>query len=144
MKEIRGNLWAYFDREHIIAITTNGTIKANGSGVMGRGCAAEAKTRIHGIEKVLGTRLREHGNGVVELNEMPTVISFPVKHQWWEKADLELIQRSAAELVEFMMYEATGRPVILPRPGCGNGGRTWAEVKPLVSFLPDKVWVISY
>jgi len=32
----------------------------------------------------------------------------------------------------------------LPRPGCGNGHRTWEEVKPLLDGLPDNVWVITW
>lgn len=32
---------------------------------------------------------------------------------------------------------------VLPRPGCGNGRLTWEQVKPVIKFLPDNVWVIS-
>ncbi len=43
MKEDFGDLW---DFDGIIAITTNGFVKKDGSCVMGRGCAKEAALRF--------------------------------------------------------------------------------------------------
>lgn len=125
-------------------ITTNGTVKANGRGVMGRGCAKEAKDRLLGLEITLGAQLREHGNHVAILahtgeKSAPTpLVMFPVKHEWHERADLELIEQSARELVALTDQQGW-QTVVLPRPGCGNGGRKWqSEVRPLIRWILDE------
>ena|SRR5579862_4938305 len=142
MKEITGELWDYYGRtNYIILITTNGTVKKNGECVMGRGCAAEAVKRIPGIAAKLGTFLRHLGNRIYEL-EFKKLYSFPVKHNWYEQADLKLIRESA----EALKYNAKLNETItfvLPRPGCGNGRLDWKDVRPLLEDLPDNVLVIS-
>ena len=140
MKEIVGNLWDYYDMDHVLCITTNGFVKANGECVMGRGCAKEATERVPGIAKRLGALINRRGNLVHWLNT--GIVSFPVKHVWWEKGDKALIISSAEQLAR----EADNlrqKWFVLPRPGCGNGGLKWAEVKEWISFLPDNVHVIS-
>lgn len=144
MKEIQGELWDYYGKpDHVVCITTNGTVKANGEAVMGRGCAAEAKERFKGIARELGGLIQSYGNNVMELRKREgPLLSFPVKHNWWEEADLKLIERSAGKL----WVHADDSPevnFILPRPGCGNGGLKWEDVKPVIEFLPDNVLVIS-
>lgn len=143
MKEIKGNLWKYHDTLfRIICITTNCFVKKDGTGVMGRGCASEACLRIPGIEKLLGAHIKANGEQPGYLRR--GVIAFPVKYNWWEQADLELIRRSATWLAQ----EAGRKPeftFILPRPGCGNGRLSYSEVQPiLVDLLPDNVHVIDF
>jgi len=141
VKEIQGELWDYYGKPgYVVLITTNGTVKANGEVVMGRGCAAEAKRRFPGIAKTLGELIKWNGNTVFE--PVPGVYSFPVKHNWYEQADLLLI----AESCLFLKDRACATPevtYVLPRPGCGNGHLTWEQVHPVVECLPDNVWVIS-
>lgn len=146
MKEIKGNLWDYYrKRGYIVCLTTNGTVKNNGEAVMGRGCALEATKRIPGIAKKLGEKIRVWGNETQWIDDDGYLLAFPVKHNWWEKADLELIKESAEYLKEIAEdRENEGMNFILPRPGCGNGKRTWEEVKPLLEDLPDNVLVIDY
>jgi hypothetical protein len=146
MIEVKGNLWSYWNHDHIICITTNGTLKKNGSGVMGRGCAAEATKKVPKIAEYLGKVITHFGNHVHHLVDkpLPIIVSFPVKHNWWERADLELIERSKKELLEFWKNGYTHKKVVIPRPGCGNGGRRWEEVKPILEDLPDDFLVISF
>ena len=148
MKEITGELWDYYGKENfVVCITTNGTVKKNGEAVMGRGCAKEATERLPRIAKRLGASLNTIGLQFFEPvnlgNEWTDPIAlFPVKYNWWEQADLELIKKSASQLRD----RALAWPnctYILPRPGCGNGRLTWDQVKPVIDFLPDNVWVIS-
>lgn len=146
MKEITGELWDYYGkRGYVVCITTNGTVKKDGAAVMGRGCAKEATQRFPGIDKQLGERLQRCGNNChALLNPDKKIVTqtFPTKHNWWEPSDLDLIRRSAIQLGGLASM-AVNLIFILPRPGCGNGQRTWAEVKPLLEDLPDNVWVIS-
>lgn len=85
------------------------------------------------------------------------IIAFPVKPVWGTNvlpqhtgkfppdrvpgwacyADLELIRRSARELQQVIQqfivpHPPVGRKVLLPRPGCYNGGLSWETVKPIL------------
>lgn len=147
MKEIYGDLWEYYDKpNHIICITTNGTVKKNGCGVMGRGCAKELLERVPDADILLGSHLQSFGNNIgilcVDDQKQIRVIVFPVKHNWWEKADLTLIRKSAEQL-NLIAITRADEAYILPRPGCGNGHLNWGEVKPLLEDLPDNVLVIT-
>ena len=144
-REVVEDLWRYFGRDpYIVLITTNGTLKKNGKNPMGRGCAAEARLKISGIERLVGANIQTFGNKMlVTENGWGT---FPVKHQWWEPADPELIVASANDLKK-LAESATFRDkiFILGRPGCGNGKLHWSVVGPLLRGvgLPDNVWIIS-
>ena len=148
MIEAVADLWAVDC--HARCITTNGTIKANGRGVMGRGCAKEAKTRLLGLEITLGAQLAQHGNHVAVLSHTGTtsapipLVMFPVKHEWHQRADVDLIEQSAWELVNLATAKGWQR-VVLPRPGCGNGGLNWPDnVRHLLlPILDDRFLVVT-
>ena len=147
MKEISGDLWEYYEKqEFLICITTNGFVKANGEAVCGRGCAKEATKQIPGFARLLGSRLKQYGNAPGIMRTSPDewgVFIFPVKHNWWEEASSNLILAGAHALFE----QAQANPnttFVLPRPGCGNGKLKWDDVKPLIEFLPDNVWIIDF
>ena len=142
MIEVTGNLWTY--PADVRVITTNGTVKANGECVMGRGCALEAKRQQQGIALALGRLIQQRGNHVHLLNNGKVELySFPVKHHWMQKADLALIARSAEELL--CEVETGPLVVVLPRPGCGNGGLKWSDVKPAIApILDDRFHVITF
>lgn len=140
MKEVRGDLWEL--PGDIRCITTNGFVKQNGSAVMGRGCAKEAAQRFPSLPRELGKRLTISGNTIHDFPEIG-ILTFPVKHNWWEEADPKLIRRSADGLRSI----ALRRPdltFLLPRPGCGNGKLKWEDVKPLLLELPDNVHIVTW
>lgn len=155
MREFRGNMWDYFlhrdekNAHFILCITTNCTVKWNGQAVMGKGCAKEAAQKIPGIAKHLGEFIDTFGPNAGYFAQVAPkeewahkVIVFPVKYQYWLSADLDLIRGSALWLRTDATIN-TNHIYILPRPGCGAGGRKWREVYPLVQDLPDNVWVID-
>jgi Macro domain len=140
VREGHGDLWGYASVADVIVITTNGTVKKDGRAVMGRGCALEAAERFSDLPKWLGTRLSTKGNVVQFLattdRKIPLLATFPVKHQWWQKASLNLIVQSARDLsraADAMSLEK----VVMPRPGCGNGGLEWEDVQPVLSQILD-------
>lgn len=148
MREVVGNLWDY--PADVRIITTNGTINSKGECVMGRGCAREAKERFPSLPKALAAKVKAEGNHPYEftfaeregwLGPQVHLISFPVKREWFELADLNLIRTSALQLARML---DPNKIYVMPRPGCGNGKRTWEEVKPLLQFLPDNVHVITF
>ena len=135
MTEVKGNLWGH--PADIRIITTNGTINSKGECVMGRGCAREAKELFPALPKLLAKRIKAEGNHPYYFEELG-IISFPVKHNWYEKADPILIRTSALQLHRMLDLNLS---YVMPRPGCDLD---WKHVKRIISFLPDNVTVISF
>jgi len=134
----------------VINITTNGFVKKNGSGVMGAGVAKQAREKFKGIESDLGNAVKQNGNvcqiikTIQNINGTIWILAFPTKHNWWEKSNLELIEKSTKELVA-LTDKMQWNKVVLPRPGCNNGQRKWlSEVKPILKkYLDDRFYVIT-
>jgi hypothetical protein len=140
MLEIHGNLWDYLGRA-VIGITTGGQLSREGTCLMLRGCAAQARERFPDLPKILGNLIRERGNHVFYLGE--GIFSFPVENGPFEVPDNRLIERSCRELVA--LADARGWPeVILPRPGCGTGGLEWSSVRPILKgYFDHRFRIIS-
>lgn len=117
---------------------------------MGRGCALEAVRYDKALKADLGRLLTEYGNHVFVLRHhplRPLLLSFPVKHHWRQLADVDLIDRSAWELV--IQVNALGLmgagSVLVPRPGCGAGGLLWEDVLPvLAKHLDDRFVAVDF
>lgn len=130
-------------------ITTNGALRTNGYAVMGKGIALQAKKRYPKIEATLGRLIQKYGNHVYYLGHR--LISFPTKNHWMEeKSDLNLIKRSATELVALLRGDVpikskSNRRILLTRPGCGNGNLEWSEVRPVIqAILSDNEFIIVH
>ena len=131
MKEIVDNIWKYHKTSphHWVVVTTNGFVKTSGACVMGRGIAREAAKKFPTLPFELGKKIQYDGNKVFVWPEY-NVITFPVKHAWWEAADLQLIEKSAQALAA--LFKDREDIVYIPKVGCANGKRTWAEVRPIL------------
>ena len=157
MREITGNLWDYHagtpTRERLelvsesykekgwLVITTNGTIKRNGNAVMGRGVAYQAANRFPKLPLELGEKLIE-GNLVYSFPKY-LLLTMPVKHHWAYQADPNLIVESAVQLAK-LFPSGLDTCIYMPRPGCGNGGLLWKDVKPLIKdILNDNFCVVE-
>jgi hypothetical protein len=140
MREICGNIWDYRETA-IVAITTNGQVSRSGRAVMGRGVAAQAAMRFPEIPEKLAQCIIEAGNHVHYLGD--NIVSFPVEHSPYQLPDLRLIECSARELVA-MADDRGWQSVIVPRPGCGGGGLSWKDVRPILeNCFDDRFTVIS-
>lgn len=150
MLELNGNLWT--ERADVRIITTNGDVNRKGEAVMGRGVAQQAAQRFPGLSKRFGELLQRYGNRALLIGDDgygAWLWSYPVKYKWFETADLDLIRTSAQQVVEMAdrLQEHLGRApaILMPRPGCGNGGRIWTtEVKPIISHLLDDRFVVIH
>ena len=141
MRRVKGNIWDFYNQNSIIAIPTNGTVKRNGEAVMGRGVALQARKKFPDLPEGLGACIKRYGNRVVILDgptKLRKMVSFPVKHNWWEKADLKLIEESAKQLASLCPQEE----IYLPRVGCGNGKLDWKDVKPILEKYFDDRFII--
>lgn len=139
-------------------ITTNGFIKKNGALVMGAGVAGQAQFKYPLFPKIAGKVVKEQGNHVyffgnwhlkgfqaANYSQEPLIyyVTFPVKHNWYEKADLELIKRSSYELMK-IIDNMNWKKVLLPCPGCGNGQLDWIDVMPVIEpILDDRVVAVD-
>ena len=144
MKEVKGDIWDFHKQGYWIVITTNGTVKSNGEAVMGRGVALQAKQRFSDLPIILGNNIKTFGNKAFILGKGVTTL--PVKHNWWEKADLTLIEESTKELRNLFVTVITEYPIpiYLVRPGCGNGGLDWGDVRPILEkYLDDRFVVVQ-
>lgn len=152
--EAQQDMWSFERTADAICITTNGTVTGRRLGVMGRGNALEAATRYNAqaavagrrlwtLQRVLGRYLQDNGNHVGVLVPPPpcTLVCFPVKTEWHELASMTLIEQSVMELIG-LADRMQWTQVILPRPGCDNGGRNWDEIKPLLAPLDERFTVV--
>ena len=167
MIEIQADLWDV--PADIRIITTNGFVKNDGTAVMGRGCAWEAAQRWPYLPKMLGDWLKCQFIGgrpvAFCLKNNPAsagwdLWAYQVKYNWWENASPYLIMEGAQQLKKAMDSIGSGRSagrdegggyanhplrVVMPRPGCGNGGLSWTDVRPMLEeHLDDRFTVVSY
>ena len=144
MIEQQGNMFfEYLDPGVVYVITTNGYVRNDGAAVMGRGTAKVAATLNPSLPRILGDLLLAYGNRPYVLPG--NFVTLPVKHNWDEKADVDLINESLKGLgYLYSLYDWTTRQMYLPRPGCGNGQLSWHQVEPLVKewfdFSNVTVW----
>lgn len=140
--ELRGNLWDYWESGSWVVITTNGSLKKDGHAVMGRGVALEAAIKFPNLAKDLGDRIAASGNRVHSISHR-RLFAFPVKTEWNMGASLALIERSAAQLA-LLVHALKLSQVYMVRPGCGNGGLTWGDVKPILNrHLDARYYVVE-
>lgn len=142
MIEVRGNLWEY--PADVRVITTNGFVKKNGECVMGRGCAQEAARKYPELPHILGMAIQSEGNVAMFFPMKDDyLVTFPVKHNWFEKADLDLIAQSARKIAS--MAGLRNKVIVVPRPGCGNGQLKWEDVRPVLEpILDDRFHIITF
>ncbi len=145
MKVIHGDLFSktIMKFADAICITTNGVIKKDGRNVMGRGCALDAKNKFKDIDLKLGNLIKENGNIVqIILWQPKPIISFPTKDNFWGKSTVSLIKISLIQLIS-LTDQMNWKKVILPRPGCNNGGLSWIGlIKPLLEQILDERFLV--
>lgn len=141
MKELIGDLW---DKEFSgwKGVPTNGVRRKDGSLVMGRGVATQAKARYPGIDTALGSLVGKLGNTVFFFDGVK-LFSFPTKEHWNEDSNLDLIEASSKKLADFARNRSS-ETFFLPRVGTGEGNLPWAVVKARIeSILPDNVIILE-
>ena len=136
--------------EDAVCITTNGVVKNNGHAVMGAGIAFEANQRFK-LSKDLGALILENGNQVYDLGVrrdkrtgmLMRIFSFPTKHDWAERSDINLIKISAVQLMKHCDSKKV-RHCYLPCPGCSNGQLDWeTQVRPVLEPILNDKFIIA-
>lgn len=143
--EIVGNILEEYKNFDAICITTNGKVKKDGKAVMGAGVAKACRDYFKGSDKNLADMLKRNGNctQLFDTRDGVSIIAFPTKEDWRDASDIELIKRSSEQLVELMNTYGFNS-VLLPQPGCTNGGLEWDYVREIIQpILDDRVTFIS-
>ena len=139
MKEIKGNIWD-FHSDGVVAITTNGIVKKDGTLVMGKGIALQASDKFPGLAKELGHLVSEYGNRPFYFSEFK-ILTIPVKNNYKDDADIDLIKRSCRLLPHFADYWKLEK-IYMVRPGCGFGGLKWEDVKKTIDTILDDRFIV--
>jgi O-acetyl-ADP-ribose deacetylase (regulator of RNase III) len=113
----------------------------NTVGVMGKGIAADFKRRYPEMFQIYKTFCAKKQFRVGQLYVYRTankwVLNFPTKQHWRNPSKIEWIEACLKKFVE--TYTAQGiTSISFPQLGCGNGGLSWDEVRPLMErYLED-------
>jgi O-acetyl-ADP-ribose deacetylase (regulator of RNase III) len=127
------------------------TNTVNTVGVMGKGIAAEFKSRYPEMFSEYKERCDrgqfKPGSIWLWKGLDQWVLNFSTKNHWRNPSRLEYIEKG---LLEFRKsYEELGiREIAFPRLGCGNGGLNWDDVRPLMvrhlADLPIAVYIHDF
>lgn len=149
MKILYHNFLDVYNEGYTVCVTTNGFVKKDNKCVMGAGVAKIIRDNVKGLDLKLGRKLIDTGENIPFWFPEERIISFPVKHNWWEKADLELIRKSCQHLVNLFDQLADTKQgiIFLPIPGIGNGQLKKEEVLPILeselSSIDNKVILLD-
>lgn len=111
----------------------------NCEGVMGKGIALQFKQAYPEMAKayekacergqVMPGRMQVWETG--SLSGPKYIINFPTKREWYRKSRYEDIQSGLAALVAEIQRLGIAS-IAVPPLGCGNGGLSWAKVRPMI------------
>ena len=142
-------------RFNAVVCTTNEVVKRNGELVMGAGIAKVFRDTFPILPFYWGEQLTQrkkrgdgghlmmaHCSNVSNYKLGPYLIAFPTKYNFKDKSSLPLIDASMVEL-RFLVNIMNFSSVLLPKPGCSNGGLSWEkEVFPSIKDLLDERFTI--
>jgi hypothetical protein len=152
----KGDMWSIWGKTNLFVFTANNTIKKDKSLVMGRGMAKQVKDRCPGIDATIGKRLEVRGYANIQMDYGLSVDywgsmligAFQVKYHYKDVAFIHLVRYSTATLFNWIVQNQHKHPISIRidmnYPGIGNGGLTKAQVKPIISLLPDCVHIWEY
>lgn len=141
----------------MISITQGNLLEANTEalvntvncvGVMGKGIALQFKQafpeNFYQYKRACEAQEVQPGKMFVvlhsELINPRYIINFPTKRHWRSKSRIEDIESGLQSLISEVKQLGI-KSIAIPPLGCGNGGLSWSDVKPLISLafadLPD-------
>ncbi len=136
MKEIQADIWDVYKDYDAICCTTNNVVKSNGELVMGAGVAKVFAQKYSWLSLNWGTRVKQQqytGVMVTSMITKPNLVYFSTKYHWKDPSDLNLIEYNIKTLM--IIINVFNWTILLPRPGCLNGGLDWSLVKPRLDLI---------
>lgn len=116
----------------------------NTEGVMGKGLALQFKKAFpdNFTAYARGCRTGEVQVGrmfVVERRVAPRfIINFPTKQHWRQPSKLDYVREGLRDLIVQVRHHAIGS-IAVPPLGCGLGGLSWTDVRPLIVAAFDEL-----
>lgn len=154
-RSANGDLMAYWTGADAYVVTTNTTVKQDGTNPMGVGIARQAALRHPRLPAKYGAWLQLHEEDVllrrtakehvlaVELDG-ESLLLMPTKREVYRASPVDLVVKSLAQLVQLVNW-TDWSTVHMPRPGCGAGMLQWDDIKPVCELLlDDRFTVWSY
>lgn len=111
-------------------------------GVMGAGVALQLKKRYPDqyrryVNLCLDQKLRL-GRPMIDKNQAPWIVQFPTKNHFRHPARLWAIEQGLDRL-RALVTEKGIVSIAIPALGCGNGGLTWNQVAPAITYFANNV-----
>lgn len=118
----------------------------NTQGIMGKGIAAQFKKAFPAMFKEYQKACKQgqvkigqmHVYEYSEMSHPHFIINFPTKNEWQKPANLSYIKAG----LDALLIEITRRgihSIAIPALGCGLGGLSWDDVKPLIESVCKKI-----
>ena len=106
-------------------------------GVMGKGLALEFKNRYpdnyNDYRSVCLKRALQPGRlHITHFPNEPIIINFATKDHWRNPSELSYIKEGAALLALYLKQTPEIKSIAIPKLGCGLGGLSWSEVRPIL------------
>jgi hypothetical protein len=135
-----------WDYPAVLLFTGNRYIKKDGGIVMGRGAAKQVRDSYPGIDKIMGKIVsRSKPSARVLFTDIASdkpitqILGwFQVKDNWYDNADLDLIQEATDQL-RAIALRSPKVTLHMNYPGIGNGKLSQDDVQPILLSLPDNV-----
>lgn len=128
--EISGNFWTKINEYDAIVCTTNNVIKNNNELVMGAGIAKEFAIRYPFLPVQWGKRITNNQDYyvLITLLSRPHLIALQTKRNWKDPSPISLVSDSL-EILNSIAIVLNWNKILMTKPGCGNGGLDWNEIK---------------
>lgn len=139
----KGDMWSAFDSADLFLITTNSTIKRDGSLVMGRGIAKQARDRFKGLDFALGQRIKNLSTyGLLISENWPESKLGAFQTKWHSNlpSNPALVGYSIGKLEQFIADNSVMN-VHLNFPGIGYGGLDKELLLRTLAVLPNNVYI---
>lgn len=146
MKYMFGDMFNYRHANARRLVTTNSFVRQDGKLVMGRGAAYQATKIFPAFAQLAGEMIRErklHLGIYGVIFPLSYIGLFQVKFNWSDQASIELIENSCNQLSLLAQVDHSTE-YHMNYPGIGNGRLSTEQVEPLLSTLPDNVYIWSY
>ena len=128
-----GNMFSDLDQADCAVNTVNC------NGVMGKGVALEFRNRFPDMfswyKDLCKARQIQPGHVYPYVDETNlTIFNMATKDDWWNRSEYDWVDSALQDLRDYMMvyYDNHDKLLLMPPPGCGNGGLQWDMVKPMV------------
>ncbi len=149
MQLVKGNLWN--SKADIKIFTSNAVVKTDGTLVMGRGAALEAREKYKDLDKRLGTYVKQFGPttddrkyGVV-FDEITAIGAFQVKYHYQDKVRFDLIINSTQALKSIAeSCPQVSYAMNFPGTGWGNLQNQRHQILKIIETLPNNVEVYEF